>query len=196
MPKLRKVPLRFAKHSTIAALFLLSGFAAGQDDRAKQKAIDQMRQIADTIKQCPVQKTRVSANDPCQVSTYYIGPPTNVEWDVLPSKTVRSPFQGVLEFALPIYSTYVDRTDLSAKDHQKCVDKAARLLKMGLQPLPEKTPTREGRRRYEFDLGPGAPDLIKMLEVSKNKDNNIVTSAAPDDANACWVAAAKAGGTH
>lgn len=193
---LKKALPAFGKWAAIVALFLLGGLVAGQDDPAKQKAMDQMRQIANAIKQCPVQKTLISPKDPCQVSTYYIGPPTNVEWDVLPSKTVRSPFQGILEFALPIYSTYIDRTDLSAKDHQKCVDKAARLAKMGLQPLPEKTPMGERWRRYEFDLGPGAPELIKMLEVSKDKDNNTVTSVAPDDANVCWVTAAKADNTR
>jgi hypothetical protein len=193
---LKKAFPAFGKWAAIAALFLLGGIVAGQDDPAKRKAVDQMRQIANAIKQCPVQKTVIGPKDACQVSTYYIGPPTNVEWDVLPSKTVRSPFQGILEFALPIHSTYIDRTDLSAKDHQKCVDKAARLAKMGLEPLPEKTPMGEKRRRYEFDLGPGAPELIKMLEVSKDKDNNTVTSVAPDAANACWVTAAKAGNTR
>lgn len=126
---------------------------------------------------------------------HYIGPPTNVEWDVLPSKTVRSPFQGILEFTVPTYSTFIDRDDLSEKDHQKCVDKAARLAKMGLQPLPAKSATVEGHRRYEFDLGSGAPELVKILEISKDKNNNTVTSAASDDANACWVAAAKTGGS-
>jgi hypothetical protein len=162
---LKKAVADFGKRSTILALFLLGGLAAGQDDPVKQKAIEQMRQIANAIKQCPVKKTRFSQDNPCQAFTHYIGPPTNVEWDVLPSKTVRSPFQGILEFTVPIYSTFIDRDDLSEKDHQKCVDKATRLAKMGLKPLPEKSATLEGRRRYEFDLGSGASELVKMLEV-------------------------------
>src|SRR5690242_7778631 len=161
----------FGKRSMVAALFLLGGLAAGQDEPAKQKAIEQMRQIANAVKQCPAQKTHLGQNDSCQVATYFIGPPANVEWDVLPSKTVRSPFQGILEFTLPSYATYVDRTDLSGKDHQKCVDKASRMARLGLQSLPEKTATHEGHRRYEFDLGSGAPELVKMLEISKDKDN-------------------------
>jgi len=116
----------FGKRSIVVTLFLLGGLAAGQDEPAKQKAIEQMRQIANIIKQCPVQKRRLNQNDPCQVSTYFIGPPANVDWDVLPSKTVRSPFQGILEFTLPSYTTYVDRTDISAKEHQKCVDRASK----------------------------------------------------------------------
>jgi hypothetical protein len=190
---LKKALARFGKRLTIIALLLLGGFAAGQDDPAKQKAIEQMRKIANAVKQCPVQKTRISKDDDCQVASSNIGPPMNVEWDVLPSKTVRSPFEGILEFTLPVYSTFIDRDDLSAKDHQKCVDKAARLAKMGLQPLPEKTVPVELLRRYEFDLGPGAPELVKMLEVSKG--SKTVTWVALDDANACWVKAAKAGGT-
>jgi hypothetical protein len=190
---LKKSLARFGKPSIIVALFLSGGIVAGQDDPAKQKAREQMRKIANAVKQCAVQKTRISKDDDCQVASSNVGPPMNVEWDVLPSKTVRSPFQGILEFTLPIYSTFVDRDDLSAKDHQKCVDKAARLAKMGLQPLPEKSAPVETYRRYEFDLGPGAAELVKMLEVSKGK--NTATWVAPDDANACWVKAAKAGGT-
>ena len=150
-----------------------------------------MRQIANAVKQCPAQKTLISQNDQCQVGSYYSGPS-----DVLLSKTGRSPFQGIFEFTLPSYSTYVDRTDLSARDHQNCVDKAARLAKMGLRPLPAKSATVEGHRRYEFDFGSGAPELVKMLEVSKDKDNKTVTSAATEEGNACWVTTAKAGGAN
>jgi len=63
-----------------------------------------------------------------------------------------------------------------------------------LQPLPEKTATQEGHRRYEFDLGSSAPELVKMLEIYKDKDNNPIMAAALDDANACWVTTGKAGG--
>ena len=32
----------------------------------------------------------------------------------------------------------------------------------------------EGHYRYEFDLGSGPPELVKMLWVYKDKDNNVV----------------------
>ncbi len=42
-----------------------------------------MRQVANAIKQCPEQMKYQIKRD-----KLYAGPPTNVEWDVIPSKTV------------------------------------------------------------------------------------------------------------
>jgi hypothetical protein len=58
-----------------------------------------MREIANAIKQCPVHESSFEGD--CHTHYSYLGPPTNVDWEVLPSKTVRSPFQGVIEFTLP-----------------------------------------------------------------------------------------------
>jgi hypothetical protein len=194
---LRKLFTRFGKRSVALSFCLVSGLAAGQDKPAKQKAIQEMRQIANAVKQCPVRKT-ATATGGCQVASSYIGPPTDVEWDVLPSKTARSPFQGVLEFSLPSYRTYLDRDDLSAKEHQKCVDDKQRLAKIHVYPFSGKSAISEVSRRYEFDLGPGAPELVKILQVSKDNNNNDVTSAVTDgmDADACWITTAKAGGMN
>jgi hypothetical protein len=194
----RKSLAGFRKRSTVALVFLLGGLAAGQDDPAKQKAIEQMRQIANAIKQCPEQKS--SYQDNCKVHNSYLGPPTNVEWDVVPSKTVRSPFQGILEFTLPARSENIDQANLSAKAHQKCIDREMNMAILAAPALAEAAKEgskwREGHYRYEFDLGSGPPELIKMLWVVKDRDNNTVTSAATSDAHACWVTAAKAGGSN
>ena len=89
------------RHPAAAALLLrLSALAAAQDDHAKQKAIDQTRRVAKSIKECAEQLTG-NWQDECKVHKLYSGPPTNVEWDVVPSKTVRSPFQGIIEFTVP-----------------------------------------------------------------------------------------------
>jgi hypothetical protein len=178
---------------TLAALavpFFLFSFATGQDDPAKQKAIEQMRQVSNAIKQCPEEK--VTHEDECQVYRYFLGPPTNVEWDVLPSKTVRSPFQGIIEFSLPSRSEFIDKANLPKKIHQKCLNRQALTASATAETMKELPKWKEGHYRYEFDLGSGVPELIKMLWTVKDKDNNTTTSAASSDPHACWVTAAKA----
>jgi len=194
---LEKYLVDFGKRSTAAALLLLGSLATAQDNAVKQKAIEQMRQIAAAVKQCPAHKS--SSQVDCKVHIYYLGPPTNVEWDVVPSKTVRSPFQGILEFTLPSGSTDINHANLSKKDQQKCANKdafeaqiAAPALDAAMKAEPK---GHEGHYRYEFDLGSGTPELIKMLWVVKDKDNNTITSAMTDNLDACWVKAAKAGGS-
>jgi hypothetical protein len=178
------------KLTPLAIPFFLCSFATGQDDPAKQKAIEQMRQISDAIKQCPEKK--VSHEDECQVYHYFLGPPTNVEWNVLPSKTVRSPFQGVIEFSLPSRGEFLDKTDLPKKIRQKCINRQALTASATAEAIKDGPKWNEGHYRYEFDLGSGIPELIKMLWIVKDKDNNTITSAATSDPHACWVTAAKA----
>ena len=93
--------------------------AVAQDDLAKQKVIAQIRRVADAIKQCTEQITSTEKG-PCGTSSKFDGPPANVDWDVVSSKTVRSPFQGVVEFTLPSRSEYTDLPGLSNKAKQKC----------------------------------------------------------------------------
>jgi hypothetical protein len=192
---------RLGKRLTVAVICLLGSFAAGQDDPVKQTAIDQIRRVANAIKQCPEQMS--SYQDECKVHYSYAGPPGNVEWDVLPSKTVRSLFQGIIEFTLPLRSQDIDRANQSKKVHQKCADRETTMAAMAALAAPalaeaakEGPKWREGHYRYEFDVGPDAPELIKMLWVVKDKDNNTVTSAANTVEHECWVKAAKSAGSN
>jgi hypothetical protein len=186
------------RRSAIAILFLLGALAAAQDDHAKQKAIDQTRRVAKAIKECPEQLTG-NWQDECKVHKLYSGPPTNVDWDVLPSKTVRSPFQGIIEFTLPSRFQDTDLAGQSKKSHEECVEKEARMEAMGapaLDELAKEGPKwREGHYRYEFDVGSDAPDIVKMLWVVKDKDDKTVTEAARSTGRECWVVAAKSVGS-
>jgi hypothetical protein len=113
--------MRLIKPASVLGLFLIgSNISAGQDDPAKQRAIDQMRRIAEAMKHCPEEKS--SHQDECEVSTYHLGPPSNLEWDVLPSKSVRAPYLGVIEFALPSRTDTTDLANLSKKVQKKCSD--------------------------------------------------------------------------
>jgi hypothetical protein len=188
-------------------LFAFVGVAEGQDDLARQKAkaIEQMRQVAKAIKQCPEQVTS-SLETQCKVSKFFAGPPTNVEWDVLPSKTVRSPFQGIVEFTLPSRTQDSDSPNQSKKLHDECVAsplgsnplEQAAIEEVQREMMREQAETKEGPEwrdehyRYEFDVGSDAPELVKMLWVAKDRKNNTVTRVAtPAVIDECWVEAAK-----
>jgi len=169
--------------ASIACVVVFLGASKGQTDTTKDKAISQMRRIADTMKQC---HEEIEYRTPC--ATNYIGPPTNLDWNVLPSKTVRSPFQGIVEFVLPIRSEAVDPSKQAQKVQQDCQQMAA-LAAAGERDSPAPA-WRDGHYRYEFDLGSDPPELVKRLWIVKNKDNNEVISAANDD-HYCWTNAAR-----
>ena len=154
----------------------------------KQKAIEQMRQVANAIKQCPEQMTYQSERG---VNKSYAGPPTNVEWDVIPSTTVRSPFQGVIEFTLPSrWAPPLCSRPSNPLEEQACQDAIAETAKEG----PE---WRDEHYRYEFDVGSDAPELVKMLWVAKDRKNNALTQeATPPAIHECWVEAAKSVNAH
>jgi len=157
-----------------------------------------MREIVNAIKQCPEQESS-SFEDQCKTYYSYLGPPTNVDWDVLPSKTVRSPFQGVIEFALPTRSKNVEKQNLSKKQHQACADRAAVEGSIQLQVAAEVEKLgqkwHDGHYRYEFDLGSGPPELVKMLWVVKDANDTTRTSPVAANSNTCWITKAKSAGS-
>lgn len=171
------------KIASLAVVLCFANAATAQNDVVKEKAIGQMRHIANAIKECPEQ---IQYQNECAV--HYIGPPENLEWDVVPSKSVRSPFQGILEFTLPMRSENVDPSKQSKKVRQSCQEMAA--LAASTNGNSAASQWREGHYRYEFDLGSGTPELVKRLWVAKDKDNNIVTSAANDE-HYCWTNTAR-----
>lgn len=165
------------------AAFLLS---AGQIDVAKEKAIADMRRIASAMKECPEE---VQYQNECSV--HYIGPPSNLEWDVITSKTVRSPFQGIVEFALPMRSLDIDPSKQSKRVHQKCLDMAMAATSASAEEMKEGPKWREGHYRYEFDLGgPDGPKLVKTLWIVKDRNGSTITSASNEE-HYCWVKAAQ-----
>lgn len=140
----------------------------------------------------------------CYTDDAFAGPPLNVEWDLLPTTTARSPFQAYLEFSLPSERhvaprSLEDKKASKQRDRNRAVEadvaeslaRAEQTLLLGLDELPEAS--RELRYHFEFDVGSDTPELVKMLWVAKDKDNNTITKAVTDN-HSCWVAAAQAVG--
>jgi hypothetical protein len=62
----------------MTGLLMSVGSVAQQDDSAKLRASEQMRDIANSIKQCPEEESTHLEGE-CSTDYYYVGPPTNVD---------------------------------------------------------------------------------------------------------------------
>jgi hypothetical protein len=154
-----------AKYLTLALWVFVQ--AGAQSESTKVTAVRQMRQIAEEIKKCPEE-----IQSQTEYGVYFQGPPSNVEWDVLPSKSVRAPFQGWLEFTLPHRWEETEKAKRSSKLHTKYMNYKLYQVAYGLK----------GRFRYEFDLGSDSPELVKMLWL----DDKTQRSEAVNPGGACW----------
>jgi hypothetical protein len=135
-----------------------------QIDAKSQPAVDQLAAVAHAIKECPREVTseRQSGKKPTQIERWYMGPPFNVVWDVVPGSSVRSPYLGFIEFSL-------------SEDHW-APGEGFSLTITKVYPL---------KKRYEFDLGPSGLELTKMLRGGERE----WLADSPDDT--CWQKAAR-----
>jgi hypothetical protein len=147
---------------------------AGKQDAAQKTAVAQMRRIATGMKACPEEIQ--SQNE---LGTYYAGPPTNLEWNVEPSKTVRAPFQGIVTFSLPERSEETEAAKHSKRLHKQYMD--AELYKIAYG--------HPGHYRYEFDLGNDSPDLVRALFID-DKTNESRPVSTNGHVPTCWDKAA------
>jgi hypothetical protein len=161
-----------AKCCSVTILCLLGTLAAGQETATKEKAISQMRRIADAMKQCPEE-----IHDQTDYGIYYWGPPLNVVWDLMDTKSARSPFQGFIEFSLQRRSEETPKAKRSQKLHEKYMD----------YDLYQTTYPKRGHFRYEFDLGSDTPELVKMLWF----DDKTQKFDSVDIDHTCWQDAAR-----
>jgi hypothetical protein len=122
--------------------------AAGQGVAAKDRAVDQMRRIVDSIRQCP---ELTGSDGSFNVAIVYHHSPRILEWDVLASNSLRAPFQGYVLFDLPKDLQETDEAKRSKELHSEY----ELVVKPALSKLTE--------YRYEFDLGSDAPELRKAF---------------------------------
>jgi hypothetical protein len=149
---------------------------AAQQDTAQEIAAAQMRRIATDMKACPEE-----VQSQTELATYYAGPPTNLEWNVEPSKTpVRSPFQGVVTFSLPERSEETETAKHSKKLHKQYMDAELYQIAYG----------HPGHYRYDFDLGNDSPDLVKALFID-DKTNESRPVSSSGHVPTCWEKAAR-----
>lgn len=157
----------------------LWGQSQVQIDPKSQPAVDQLAAVAHAIKECPREATRERqwGKKPTEILRWYAGPPQNVVWDVVPGKSVRSPYLGFIEFVLR--PDYWVPNEVKDKFEQSQESSSAELSKIQADLDPMKY-------RYEFDLGPSGLELTKMLRGRKPSN---WLDESPDDT--CWQKAAR-----
>jgi hypothetical protein len=158
--------------STRALRLLLVLWGLAPQNTAHDMAVAQMRHVAAAMKACP-EETRSQT----EYAIFHVGPPTNLEWNVEESKTVRSPFQGIVKFALPERVEESERAKHSKKLHDQYMDAT----------IAQQAYRKDVYYQYEFDLGNGNAELVKMLVLdSRTKESKAVTSD-----HSCWQEAAR-----
>ncbi len=151
-------------------LLFLYGLSCAQNT-ARDTAVEQMRRVAATMKACPEETTSQT-----EYAIFHIGPPTNLEWDVQESKSVRSPFQGIVKFNLPERIEESDKAKHSKKLHDQYMEATM---------LPLAYP-KNVYYQYEFDLGNTNADLVRMVVVNtQTKESRPATREGR-----CWEKAA------
>jgi hypothetical protein len=130
-----------------------SGSAKSVPDKQAEPAVEELRVLAQTIKQCPQETMNSSkwGRGPTEVVQIRRGPPQNVVWDVRASDSVRAPYTGYIQFTI--------RTKLwvPPESFAKYNRKYPGLWESSLRGL------HPAEYRYEFDLSPRGLELVKML---------------------------------
>ncbi len=139
------------------------------DEWAKAE-VNQIRPIVQKIKACP-QRT-VSAS---KGATFIEGPPYNVTWDVVASKSICAPYAGYIELIVAL--RVVANDEQCKKSHTDCSALASSMDSRPPMVL-----------RYEYDLAPDGLNLVKALARGEN-ENKWVDRAMRGDS--CWEGAAK-----
>lgn len=159
-----------------------------QIDEHVRPSVNQLREIAKTIKGCPRAIASESrwGKHPDEIERWYFGPPQNVTWDVAPSKSVRSPYIGYIEFSLP--ETHWVPESLVDKFNQSAAGTAYVLVEGSIAGT-------HMRYRYEFDLGPDGLELAKMvrhgLDAQGHYPKEWVDFETGRQGYACWEQAAQ-----
>lgn len=143
-------------------------------DDSSQPAVKALAEIARQIKECSRELSgeRQWGKKKSEIVRWYIGPPMNVVWDVVPSTSVRSPYAGYIDFSLE-YTQWIPE---EVRDRYKD--------EFGLDYLL----TSQGpiKHRYEFDVGPSGLELTRLL--IRGKDGSSVDEHHDET---CWQKAAR-----
>ena len=143
---------------------------------ASQAAVDALRALARTIKECPETVDLESrwGKGSGEISRLYFGAPKNVVWDVTPSESARSPYLGYVEFSVSHYFWV-------PKENQDKFDRKYPGLYADSLGMPDL------KFRYEFDVGPSGLELTRVLarQATKTEWEDSIKR------NTCWDSAAR-----
>lgn len=152
--------------------------AAGQVGPSQDRAVSQMREIVEAIRRCP--ETSGSLAEEGAITR--TEPPLILEWDVVPSDSLRAPFQGFVQFKVV---TQLGETEEAKRSKE--LDHEYQFF-AGLT---------RGRNfveyRYEFAVGSEPPELRRALLFSAGLDTDF-RAYEPSSDGSCWDKIARSPG--
>jgi hypothetical protein len=129
------------------------GMKGGSTWGASQPAVDSLREMARKIREC---RTRSLVDEhkwgkkATDTEKIWMGPPSNVAWDVTHSESARSPYSGYLQFMWPA-DIEVPAESYAEWSKQEGVMEEQKRKMFSLE------------WRYEFDVGPSGLELLRVL---------------------------------
>jgi S1-C subfamily serine protease len=151
-------------------------------DTGRQRAIEQLRAIAQAIKACDYQLPGMPGLPDRMVREGFkevFGPPTNVIWDIESKQSIRSPYMGYVEYSVPAYMELPPTDDYcNARDIKK--SECKRMWIIGQRLYREQVVSPQ-QFRYEFDITPNGLEYSRGFEKKRQKEGEPwVEAASPD----------------
>jgi hypothetical protein len=143
---------------------------ANSPNTGEQRAIEQLRVIADAIKSCPPEVYKVSPDIQAVMweSTIESGPPESVTWDVVPNtNSIRARFLGSVEYLFPSDTKWASDMCSRVKKKRECNDDYWHVF----LPTYNREVAHPQQYRYEFEVTPNGLELLRGLSKVKQVDN-------------------------
>ena len=126
---------------------------------ASQPAVDELRSLAEKLKQCPEIWLKYPAyqwgKKSTEIEQERTTQPRNVIWDVTSSESSRSPYSGYLQ-----YSVHPEIDVLPVESYGEWLKKRGLIWDMAQKIMSIDL-------KFEFDVGPSGLELVRVLSRSK-----------------------------
>ncbi len=150
------------------------GVSIADMDAGEQRATEELRAVAESIKSCPVLGSPPDAEGFADV----YGPPLNVLWNVEPRPSTRGRYTGVIEFGEPSYyklppdDSYCNKPKMDKSECRRRWVIGTRIYQQQLDhPL---------QFRYEFDVTPQGLEFLRAFKKTKQTDGEPWVAGAMD----------------
>jgi hypothetical protein len=178
-----------ASQESIAQLPI--GVPIREMDAGEQRATEELRAVAESIKTCPALELPQGAVDPLLAEEGFesvYGPPLNVVWNVEARISSRARYTGFIEFSEPSYlklppdDSYCNKPKMNKSE-------CRRRWVMGTQ-IYQRQLDHPLQFRYEFDVTPQGLEFLRAFKKTRQTDNEPWVAGAMNS-DACAVKAIK-----
>jgi len=137
---------------------------ADKEDASEQRAIEQLRAIAQSVRKCPGSHT-TSAWGSVTVTA-----PMNVTWDIEQRQSLRSPKIGFIEFTTKKDCTANLNLETCKRKDWDCEGRNQAALMIFNKDMESCSKLKPNQYRYEFDLGRDGLEFVQALSKPEAAD--------------------------